>query len=699
MSDQRYFFWPHGHGVNTKEIKKMLEFNKSKMVTLMILLTIFISIHSFSIVPDLDYGLIITANQNISKGNQFVQVSIYNNFDIPVEIISIMTEDEKHGMFLNKQNGVILSTVDVGSSHLHLNMGRDYSRQVYPRILDAKNAITIDGKIDLTQDNGYYKEIILVKWRFPKKTYKIIDQKIFTYKIKNSRIKVVNEREYEENMSTFSCYRCFRDGKTVYARELEGYIDLEPYKKEKSDKSIVLDEAKVSRNGISDDRRIKLENDGIGRDVKFKNPLLKMKLNYCVRVRYIDNFINPPINTTGMKWWRPYGYDPDKGEKKTNFIGLIVELWDRDEDSADDYIKTSGLYYSEDGNYCCLDFEWDPEVQGEAYPDPYIKTYFQVYDPEFSDPQKRKGHLCLDGCLCNNRPVAVWRNSYYNNLGETETSTLASLQFGPRTSQINAKGMQAAAFQKFFRCWHSKYMTGDIYAKWVYEGATFSSGPNCIQISMYTDATHEYSMYRRWDVSVHEAGHSYHHQLLDTDDLYNTCPNPHYGYCSYNDHCATIEGWAEFVAMRSWYPSAKDISEPTYNTYYNQYPVEPGGTTFLDEKDPWHSSCNNYDCDIQEVSNGRCYSMVEIMVLRSFWDMWDTNPDGLADDADNEVYWQKLAQIWTLFPEGTGNGEKDESSPYFNLWDYWRNSSSDPDVSSNILEAMLNNATNQQLWD
>ncbi len=583
--------------------------------------------------------------------------------------------------------------------------------------------IEIKARLNTPSKYGYYKDSVIVSWRFENSSSRIDEERRLIYEIARDGFEEVDLMEYELYTGIFTSYRGYKNGETVYFYEQEGYMDtVEP----NLVRGMINSRGKNSFGAFTALRARGILDDGekLEESIDYDGPLSDditdedakggpsepgipgppepgipepgvLDLNYCVRVRYIDNYIQPPVDTTGMKWWRPYGYDGET-EKKTNAIGLIVQLWDRDETSADDYIGTWGLYYSADGNYCCLDFQWDQAAENEWYPDPYIKTSYRVMDTEFADSTKYKGHFCTDDCDCNSRPTATWRGSYYSDLGKDETTTLASLRYGSRTSDLNRKGMLAASFQKYFRTWRSYGATNDIYATIVFIGGSYSSNDKCVQLAEFANDSLTYEMYRRWDMPVHEAGHSGHVQLLG-QSLIATCPSPHYGYCGYNDHCATYEGWTEFVTMRAWYPNSKLTSKPTYYTYVNEYPIEPGGIQFLNDKDPWHSNCNNA-CD-EGLADARCYSRSEIMVARTYWDIWDNQVDGDHDTSDVEVSWKKMARTWINFPDGTGNSESAESSPYFNMRDYCINSASiSYDTYADVWDAMKNNYTDNQFY-
>jgi hypothetical protein len=237
-------------------------------------------------------------------------------------------------------------------------------------------------------------------------------------------------------------------------------------------------------------------------------------------------------------------------------------------------------------------------------------------------------------------------------------------------SQQNRLAMQNAAFQKFFRTWHSFMMTGDIYAHYEHNsGSAYSTGPTCIHLSGQSE------LRQRWDVASHESGHSYKDQLLGHNDP-SYCPTDlHKGYCSYNDQCATSEGWAEFVAMRTWYPDSKDASHPVYFTTTKEYEIEPGG--FALPGDPRSAAdCGSYACS---SLNSACYAKIEMMAARAFWDIWDNHVDNL-DNADTTTDWHYMSRIWYDFPSGSCNeGCQDEDDK--NMRDYHDNSDS---ISSDL---------------
>jgi len=148
--------------------------------------------------------------------------------------------------------------------------------------------------------------------------------------------------------------------------------------------------------------------------------------------------------------------------------------------------------------------------------------------------------------------------------------------------------------------------------------------------------------------------------------------------------------------MRTWFPDDKDQSNPEYHTSI-PYEIEPGGHEFPLDRSPWHSNCDTYICPSCEEESDEwheCHAKVEMMACRAFWDMWDSNPDDW-DMSYNSVYWTYLADIWTLFPSGTGNHQANESDPYFNMWDYHYNSAY---ISNDVYDDIFNANYNNSMW-
>jgi len=369
-----------------------------------------------------------------------------------------------------------------------------------------------------------------------------------------------------------------------------------------------------------------------------------------------------------------------------NLVGLVVKLYDRDdnygddEDGVNDYIGSYFLNYTADGNYGCLEFPWYTGGD-EIFPDPYIISDWSIIDTEFPDANK-KGAIFHDTwtpdepCTGPKRYVS-WRNLFYRDLGANGTTAVSvSMAFGDVANKI---AMQMNALQKFFRSFRSWHMTDNLHVQWeddALSGNITTPNSTCIKaaaiihVDIDGDGTPEpMDNYKRWDGIVHEAGHAYHMQLLRRNSLPtgDYCGHPHFGYCANSEYCATTEGWAEFVSVFTWWPDNRDQATPYIATGVNTYDIEPGAFAFRDDKGPGHADCGGYRCTIL---NCACYSHNEIMAARAFWDIWDMYVDNLDDWNTNQSAYN-IARLWTLFPDGSQNGGRDEEN--MNMLDYQRN--------------------------
>ena len=586
------------------------------------------------------------------------KVTIENRSDNAVEIDYI---DVTH--FSYDDNKDAESTVN--GRILKSDMGQIYVDSMVEerKELFAEDSADYGILFEIPEEDGVYEDVITIYWNFAGATQGNDIQKAVYYQVENGSLTYLSFEQYEALVQPTRKLVGLRDGKAVTVFGQEGFV---------GNTSVDQKRPRMDKTSAVDDSPILFDAKAFGEvpsqyvDDRDAMPATKaetatLSLSYCVKLTYTDNFQTIPSNTTGMKWWRPYGSGAH------NFLGVKVELWDRDWGDADDYITSGYLYYSADGNYTCLSFNWDQS--NEAYPDVYVRTYYDVQDTEFSDSNKRLGLFCDDGCSCNVKYYIQWRDGYLGDLGSSSSSGYQDLNFGTATSGTNARAMQMAALQKFLRTWRSQYMTSNINVKWVDEGIPQTLSASCIQLSrIYDWDGTELEMYRRWDAATHEAGHAYQEQLMGTSPSGSYPAGDHRGYCSYTDYSAALEGWAEFVSTRTWYPSSKSTSRPIYPTSNYTYEVEVGGYTFPSGLSPMHANCGSWKCSSLDCD---CYSRNEIMALRAFWDLWDDSADNL-DTASVTQSWQDIAEVWTLYPSGTGNAQRSEYNT--NLRDYHHNS-------------------------
>ncbi|MDJ0766660.1 MAG: hypothetical protein QNJ97_27050 [Myxococcota bacterium] len=275
-----------------------------------------------------------------------------------------------------------------------------------------------------------------------------------------------------------------------------------------------------------------------------------------------------------------------------------------------------------------------------------------------------------------------WRNFYTSNLGQTTTTGWADHNFGPTGSTGNARAMVMSALQKFFLSFQGYKMTKDIYVYWAPDGTewphTFDGTDQYIVLMKIDDDNR--TAYKKWMTPPHEAGHVYQKQLRGLDYLPGSCPSGGHIFDEpSNEACATTEGWAQFVALKSWYDYT--FARPVYATHSYTY-------TDIENRAPYNSSSNS------------SAASTEGNVAKAFWDMFDTGADTYSpiyDQSYDIVNWKKIVDVWTYFPSGDDNAENEEE--WSNMRDYHHNSLAlGSNDYSDIWDALMQNRVNYQTW-
>lgn len=149
---------------------------------------------------------------------------------------------------------------------------------------------------------------------------------------------------------------------------------------------------------------------------------------------------------------------------------------------------------------------------------------------------------------------------------------------------------------------------------------------------------------------IHEIGHNLHRRWMvdpgnveqETSEGWASASNP-------GESSATAEGYANFVAVASWYPDSS--SNPVYDDLYGD---APGGTVDVESASTASlaGTCGpGTGCGCSEgnlVGNGR--------PTQFFWDLYDD------DDWIDIGFWDIL-RVWSAFPTGTGNAQSNECGP------------------------------------
>jgi len=152
----------------------------------------------------------------------------------------------------------------------------------------------------------------------------------------------------------------------------------------------------------------------------------------------------------------------------------------------------------------------------------------------------------------------------------------------------------------------------------------------------------------------HELGHVVQMQEFNQDYLRDVCGDSHSLTSSETDSCSTTEGWADYVAVVSWYEPNNKNSKP-----------EAFGYKF--------EAAAPYDTDCED--NGG----IELQVAKAFWDLDDAKNElgaapAIADDESNYAT-RDIAKGWRNFRDGTDMYLEDyyDSDDGVNVYAYYYN--------------------------
>jgi len=354
-------------------------------------------------------------------------------------------------------------------------------------------------------------------------------------------------------------------------------------------------------------------------------------------------------------------------------VGLLVELWDKDDPTQDEYIGTWRI--TGEGTSCAT-FEWENAAysKNESNPDVYVVSINQV--------RGESGGVGIDAHEVNGDqfPDLTWRNTAAvaeNCTAGADCMIPASMIFAsdPSTDvglMIQALDTSQRALVAFAG---SINRTGSNIEMRVGDNNPCGTSGSCAEsqnVYYLSDAGAV-----EGTTPVHEVGHvlqmrEFGQDFLNVNYLLDGIDGHSLTSVEY-DSSATTEGWADYVAMVSWWDPNDSSSRPDYRGYK------------IEKANPYGNSCSDA-------------SGMELQVARGFWDMDDVNNEnsageGSGDDRSSSST-TALLDKWDNFPDGNQNREDFELGPNgVNAYDYDYNGN----LNANQFDAFIdhNCLTNQ----
>lgn len=319
--------------------------------------------------------------------------------------------------------------------------------------------------------------------------------------------------------------------------------------------------------------------------------------------------------------------------------GFLVELWDKNTETDDEYIGLA-IYHSGE----CFMFDWDSE---EANPDVYIKMRSTVTkthsdaatrvtlveddgtaypdtswrDGQPGDPEKYVHWNCKVDEICEIYPDGFM-------LAEADTST----NYGTGLLALDSA-------QHAVEVYYDKMDPGTINIEYPSTGGCSNPGAGACTHDRNTIYVEDASAALEAGCPPHELGHVIQMQLFEQDDLRNNCNawGPGHSPTSVEyQSCATAEGWADYVAAVSWWNPGNVNSRPVL-----------WGFDFEEATPVFSTVCS-------------ANAWIEGQVARAFWDADDANNEvgagiTLGDNDNLNVSTLSLATGWDVFPDGRAN--------------------------------------------
>jgi len=385
-----------------------------------------------------------------------------------------------------------------------------------------------------------------------------------------------------------------------------------------------------------------------------------INLNYCFNIQVIDHYQNCNASTSNTSEMMFPVYCDDS---LRNINNLYVQLYDLDTSSSDDYIGTFIANQTNSTSQFCANFNWDQTAQSETYPDVYAQIFWAVGRTGVSGA---RSELCFadndddnDATTDNCTDVRAfnWRVHPYTDcgaFGSTCSQTLlidTDVTSDPTKRAMVLKGM--GEFEGAFG--GSDYGRTDdtsiIWAAWDVANPSHqhcgNTGTCTHSHNWWTIHPNNGAVYRTYEVAPHEEGHVLQLQRLGIGSYNTWVFGAHSAFIPDDtETMATIEGFAEFIAARSWFNSKSLTVQPL---------IGLGGTFVdLESATPEFSGCAN--------NNGTS----EVQIAKAFWDLNDSHNEasvspGSGNDTQ-DMSTPSVVNVWASFAAGSGNGDNKENN-------------------------------------
>lgn len=406
--------------------------------------------------------------------------------------------------------------------------------------------------------------------------------------------------------------------------------------------------------------------------------VLAAQRNVCFRMQLRDDRTNcaESSETGALRACNPGGY--------VDMVGHQVELWDKDWSGADEYV---GTWYIGGGGTQCIAFEWENAdySKGETHPDLYLRYINRVNRTGYSN------YIYVRGVNTDNSAASntSWRNGQsgdedryvaINCTASTSCSIFSSGTLVPTNDIASDRAIRIMALDSAQHTLQAAGEVMDTHISLQYPGQS-DCPTSCAPDRDLVKITASRGV--NGSNVTHEVGHVIQMQEFNQDWLRDDCSRNGDGHSLTSlehESCATTEGWANYIALVSWY-------EPNN-----------GGTVPFG----WGRDFETANLQFATCSDN---AHNEIQTGKGWWDLDDWNNEAgsgaAAGDDDRLAYGSTdIIRGWRQFDDGSDNREDGESGQDgVNMRDYWANNSGrftaagafETLVEHNCLQAQDNN--------